>query len=74
MTLQVTYQWFCDTCLGAMEPLRTNVPTGGVIPAPPQAVLLNNVAVCDTCAKIAVAAMNEALASRLKKEPSNDEA
>ena len=74
MTLRVMYQWFCDTCGAGMEPQQTFVPTNGVLPQPPQAVVLNGIAVCDTCAKIAVAAMNEALKSRLKKEPSDDEA
>jgi hypothetical protein len=65
--LSVTYQQYCDVCGKPGEPIRHLVPTGGQIPFPQGQVVMNNAALCETCAELAVPAMNEALKDRLKK-------
>jgi hypothetical protein len=65
--LQITYQFFCDVCGGADEPEQHAIGTGGQIPFPPARVVMNNAALCTTCAELAVPAMNDALKDRLKK-------
>ena len=66
--LQVTYRHFCDVCGNGSDPVQYNIPTGGQIPFPPGQVVMNNAALCQTCAELAVPAMNDALKDRLKKE------
>ena len=63
--LQVTYRHFCDVCGEPSQPITSNIPTGGHIPMPPTAVVMNNAALCTICAELAVPAMNEALQNRL---------
>jgi hypothetical protein len=65
--LGVTYQFFCDVCGSPGEPSTHYVPTGGMVPHPDAQVVMNNAALCQTCAELAVPAMNDALKDRLKK-------
>lgn len=64
--LRVTYEFFCDICGAEGAGDQVNIATGGVIPAPRAQVVMNNTALCQECAEIAVDAMNDALKERFK--------
>lgn len=65
--LRVTYEFFCDICGEPGQRDQVNIGTGGVIPSPSPQVVMNNTALCQVCAELAVPAMNESLASRFKR-------
>jgi hypothetical protein len=62
--IRVTYEFFCDVCGEQGAGDQVNIGTGGIIPNPRGQVVMNNVALCQTCAELAVVAMNEALKDR----------
>lgn len=64
--LRVTYEFFCDLCGEPDGDEQLTIPTGGVIPTSRAQPVFNNVALCQTCAELAVPAMNDALKGRLK--------
>jgi hypothetical protein len=66
--LRVTYEEFCDVCAAKHDSIFYNIGTGGVIPAPPRQVVMNNATLCPGCAELATTAMNEALKDRLATE------
>lgn len=70
--IRVTHEFFCDICGEPDGKLTINVHTGQVYPQPGGGQpVFNNVALCGTCAALAVPAMNEALKDRFATETSN---
>jgi hypothetical protein len=71
MTLKIEYTHICDTCCATMDTQTYVIGALGEIPRPKNQFIVNGHMLCKDCAEIAVAALNEALDSRRKKEPTD---